>query len=262
VAIFAAAAVLAVPTAMAAQTTVYNNIPGPLPGNVPSVGLEATSASEFGGQVEFDGTARSNPRLSVVFSSWGCESGTWNGNNCSTTPGATFSEPIGFNVYRVGGGDEPGRLIGRVTHTFNFPYRPSANFTHCTGADAGKWYSSTFDKCYNGKATTRVVNMGSLDLPNKVIISVAYNTTHYGYDPIGEGEPCYTSDGGCGYDSLNVGTGASPASVGSQPLPDDAYLNSSSGGQYCDGGTGGIDTFRLDAGCWTGFQPAFKVAAN
>jgi hypothetical protein len=45
-------------------------------------------------------------------------------------------------------------------------------------------------------------------------------------------------------------------------LPDDAYLNSSSGGQYCDGGTGGIDTFRLDAGCWTGFQPAFKVAAN
>jgi hypothetical protein len=31
--------------------------------------------------------------------------------------------------------------------------------------------------------------------------------------------------------------------------------------QYCDGGTGGTGTFRLDAGCWTGYQPAFQVKA-
>jgi len=49
--------------------------------------------------------------------------------------------------------------------------------------------------------------------------------------------------------------------VGSQPLPDDAYLNSADGSQYCDGGTGGTGTFRLDAGCWTGYQPAFQVKA-
>jgi len=46
--------------------------------------------------------------------------------------------------------------------------------------------------------------------------------------------------------------------MGSFPLPDDAYYNTSFAGFYCHGGVG---VFRLDAGCWTGFQPAFRVAA-
>jgi hypothetical protein len=50
--------------------------------------------------------------------------------------------------------------------------------------------------------------------------------------------------------------------VGTDPQPADAYLNSSFGGAYCDGGTGGTGSFRLDAPCWTGFQPAIEVAAS
>jgi hypothetical protein len=241
--------------------TIYNNIPSPMPGNLPSEAFEAQSASEFGGQVQFAGTARNNPQLTVTMSSWGCQSGHWFSGDCHTSRGATFSHPITANVYAVGAGDSVGPLIGSVTHTFNIPYRPSANNTHCTGPNAGKWWHRRSNTCFNGKATNITFSMGSLQLPSKAIVSIAFNTSHYGYQPIGESAPCYTSAGGCGYDSLNVGLTA-PPSVGSDPLPADAYLNSSWGGAYCDNGAGGVGVFRLDAGCWAGFQPAFKVRAR
>ena len=49
--------------------------------------------------------------------------------------------------------------------------------------------------------------------------------------------------------------------AGTQPRPDDAYLNSSFAGAYCDGALG-TGTFRLDEGCWTGYQPLFRVTAT
>jgi len=232
-----------------------------LPGNVPSVGFEATAASEIGGQVEFSTTGGQRPAVTLLMSSWGCQSGSWSLGNCSSAKKATFSQPIKVNVYAVGEGDEPGQLIGSVTHTFAMPYRPSANYTKCTGADAGKWYDKSLGACYNGFAFKVTLRLGNLDLPDVAIISVTYNTTHYGYHPIGESTSCFTSTGGCPYDALNVGTGESPATVGSQPLPDDVYYNSAFGGNYCDGGAGGTGTFRLDAGCWTGYQPGFMVKA-
>ncbi len=175
---------LAAPAALAVtRTTVYDNIPSPLPGNVPSIGFEATAASEFGGQVNFSGTDRNNPIVSVVMSSWACQTGHWNSGDCGTTPGAAFSVPLTIRVYAVGAGDEPGIQIGAVTHTFSMPYRPSANYSKCTGANAGKWYQSTTATCFNGKAFTRTVSLGSLNWPDTVIIGVAYNTTHYGLQP-------------------------------------------------------------------------------
>ena len=56
---------------------VYDNIASPQPGNVPSVGYEATSAAEFGGQIQLGGTARQNPTVTVLLSSWGCQAGHW-----------------------------------------------------------------------------------------------------------------------------------------------------------------------------------------
>ena len=55
-------ALIALASASAASAAiVYDNGPTPLPGNVVSQGFEATSTSELGGQVAFDGTARHNP---------------------------------------------------------------------------------------------------------------------------------------------------------------------------------------------------------
>jgi hypothetical protein len=98
-------------------------------------------------------------------------------------------------------------------------------------------------------------------LPDKVIVSVAFSTTHYGHQPYGEGTACFANSAGCGYDSLNVGLSGTPT-TGSDPLPNDAYLNSSWSGAYCDNGASGTGTFRLDSSCWTGYQPAIEVAAQ
>ena len=70
-------------------------------------------------------------------SSFGCESGTWNGSDCVTTPGATFSHPITLNIYNVGPSNSVGSLLGTRTQTFNIPFRPSADDTNCTGAFDG-----------------------------------------------------------------------------------------------------------------------------
>jgi hypothetical protein len=248
-------------SANAADPSIYNNIPNPTAGNYPSQAFEAQSASEFGGQVQFAGTARSNPTITVLMSSWGCESGSWFNHDCLTTPGAKFSEPITLNIYNVGAGNSVGSLVATSTQTFNIPYRPSADNTNCTGAQAGEWYSATDNSCYNGFATPIAFNLPGTTLPNNAIISVAYNTTHYGYNPIGESTACYGTSAGCGYDSLNVAL-TYPPSTGSVPNPTDAYLNSTWTGAYCDSGVSGTGTFRLDSGCWTGFQPAIQVTAS
>ena len=256
----AAAAVVAVvavaPAGALSPSVVYDNIPTPQPGNVASEAFEAQSASEFGGQVQLAGTERSNATVTVLMSSWGCQSGHWYSGDCITAPGATFSEPVTLNIYAVGTGGAVGTLITSVSQPFNIPYRPSASVS-CTDANAGKWSDGT--TCFNGYAVPISFAIPSnITLPDRLIVSVAYNTTHYGASPYGEATACYASAAGCGYDSLNVGLNA-PPTTGTDPQADDAYLNSSWSGAYCSGATG---TFRLDSGCWTGFQPAFRISAT
>lgn len=243
------------------QDVVYNNIPDPTPGNVPSVGFEATSASEFGSQVQLDGTARKDPKVTVLMSSWACKSGTWNGGNCITNPGSTFTHPITLNVYEVGANDSVGSLIKTDTETFTMPYRPTADDgTNCNGANAGKWWDG--HNCYSGKAFDISFNLDNVTLPDNVIIGVAYDTSDYGAHPLGDATACHATPQGCPYDSLNVGTNPSPSVGTSEPDSDSAYYNTTFAGFYGDNGAGGTGTFRLDSGNWTGYLPAFKVEAS
>lgn len=260
------ATLLATASALAQGNPIYNTIPSPLPGNLPSLGYEATSTSEFGDQVAFITAGRALTTVTLTMSSWGCQSGTWFGGNCLTTPGATFSHPITINIYAVGPGNSVGALLATKTATVTIPYRPSADPTNCTGGNAGKWYDAGSNTCFNGKAANVTIDMTSLGvtLPNDVIVSVAYNTSHYGYAPIGNTAACYSGSGGCPYDSLNVGLVDPNAtlSAGINPYPDDAYFNTSYAPFYCDGGSGGVGVFRLDAGCWTGFKPSIRINAG
>ncbi|MGH9931595.1 MAG: hypothetical protein ACREA9_20500 [Pyrinomonadaceae bacterium] len=241
---------------------IYNNIPNPLPGNLDSWGFEATGTSEFGDRVMFAAaTGRKLTTVTVTMSSFSCQAGYWFSGDCATTPGATFSHPITLNIYNVVAGNQVGTLIGSVTQTFAIPLRPSADNVNCTGANAGKWFDASSNRCFNGKANNVTFNLSGLLVPNEVIFGVAYNTTNYGYAPIGMAAPCTTSAGGCGYDGLNVGV-TDPAvdnTVGSNPAPDDAYQYT----VYSSCTNGAIIPFGLDAGCWTGFKPAIKFnAAN
>ncbi len=250
--------------AMATGTiTIYNNIPNPQPSNLPSQAFEAQQVSEFGGQVAFSGSARQNPKITVLMSSWGCEVGSWTDGSCVTSPGAKFSTLITLKIYNVGDSNSVGTLLRSEPKTFQIPYRPSADIVNCTGAlasanpagNTGKWFNGT--NCFNGFATPIVFDLSGsgITLPDKAIVSVAYNTTHYGYQPMGESQACFATPGGCGYDSLNVALTGN-ATVGTTPLPSGAYMNATYSDAYCGGTTG---TFRLDTDCWTGYQPAISV---
>jgi hypothetical protein len=249
---------------------VYSAIPSTLPGNVVSLGFEATSTSEFGDEVGLTQTGYLST-ANVVMSSWGCQSGGWSTQDCSTTPGATFTHPITFNVYSVNDGSTPtvGSLLMSKTQTFTLPYRPSADNTHCTGDNAGEWFSSADNTCYNGKAApiqfdmSNAIGAGTL-LPSHVIWTVAFNTSDYGATPL-RPQPCNTNNN-CPYDSLNVGANGS-ANTGTDVDPDGAFFSSTWAGAYCDNGAAGTGTLRYDTGVgvgtqncnighdWTGYTP-------
>jgi len=166
-------------SAKTVDPTVYDSIVDPNPGNLPSVGFEATQGYEIGNQIDLSGTARILENVVVQMSSWGCEQGSWTGtfayapsstpltDPCVSTPGDTFSEPITLTIYQAptlgpsapaGTLIQPGSVIASETETFNIPYRPSAdsNFATDCAADAtqqnvnvstfnGTWYDSAID---------------------------------------------------------------------------------------------------------------------
>jgi len=228
----------------------FDNAPNVLPGNLPSYGPEAYSFDEWGGQVALAGTARDLSAATVTLSSWACESGAWNTNDCSTTPGATFDVPITFTVYNVGPSNAVGTEITHKTQTFAVPFRPSVDTVNCTG---GRWFDGT--SCFNGKAVNVTFNFANETLPDNVIFGITFNTSDFGYAPLGPGNHPT--------DSLNIasypGTGVStPAEVGSW-VPDDvsAYVangaaNTAFAGPVTTMPTGGSDDF-------VGSMPAVQI---
>lgn len=230
------------------QTSViYNSLVGnPLPGNLPSVGAEAYAFNEFGAQVTFaEGTNRKLTNVVVTMSSWGCVTGSWYGKDCVTPSGASFSQPLTFNVYGLGAA---GALvsIASVTQTFDIPYRPSAS-TKCVGVNEGKWWDPSLKTCFNGKAVNVTFNLGSVTVPDTIVYGIAYNTSNFGYTPLGSvGCPA----GGCGYDSLNIALSENPTNVTVGTTPNnEVWQHSLNAGVYCNGNLG-TGTFRADFGCW------------
>ena len=202
---------VATPAVAASGTaTIYDSTVTPLPGNVPSEAFEATQTAEFGNQVSFAGTDLPVDSVVVTLSSWGCEDGHWYNDTCTTTPGSTFNEPITFTIYNVGAANAVGTVIASSTQTFAIPYRPSADNSHCTGANLGEWYDAASATCFNGEADNVTFSFPDVVVPNTVIYGIAYNTSDYGYSPYGDATACHSSSGGCGYDSLNVGLSDEP----------------------------------------------------
>ena len=257
-----AAPAASVGAAPAASSVLYNStVTLTRVGNLPSVGFEADSVAEFGNQITLTRAAKAGTVV-VTLSSWGCQSGTWPGDNCVTAAGAKFTEPITLNIYHAptvttGPTVVPGARILSVTKTFSIPYRPSANTTKCTGTSAGQWYDKALGSCFNGLATNITFNLTSLNLslPKSLVFGIAYNTSDYGYAPYGDSTACHSTTEGCPYDSLNIALSQDPTNVsrGTDPNPGTVFQYSSSAGEYCDNGAGGTSIFRLDSPghpCW------------
>jgi hypothetical protein len=174
----------------------YNSIPSKVSGNVPSYGFQAYSINEFGDIVGLGGTARKLSSMSVDFSSWASQSGSWDAGNAVSAPGATFDVPITFNIYANSDGAK-GALLATRTQTVAIAYRPSSDNVRCEG---GRWYNSKDKTCYNGLIQTVTMPMTTLTgapLPEEVIWTVQYNTSTHGPIPTGAPGPA---------DSLNVAT--------------------------------------------------------
>ncbi len=245
-AILATAAVAAIAAGTASAEVVYNNIPSPLPGNFASIGLAATSTTEFGGEIELVGTARSKPTLTVVMSSWTCQSGSWSEHNCSTPkPTKTFRVPVTIRVYAVGEIGE-GPLV-EATKSEKMLYRPSESPEHCP---AGTWYDATTTECSHGLAFPISIKLSKLKkMPKRSIVTVSY--------PHSSGPA----------ESLNVSV-SEPSektlTVGSDPV-EEWFANSTWSEMYCPGakdlGTLGPEE---GVGCQEGinYQPVFAVSAG
>jgi hypothetical protein len=194
-------------TALAAggASTIYNSTePNGPRTNQASYGPEAYAFKTLGDQVNFAGTARSLSSVTVTLSSWACQQGSWNGGDCLTATGATFSQEITLTIRKV----DTNEVVASKTQTFDVPYRPSAS----PKCDGGKWYTPS-KECKNGLATDVTFNFSNEKLPDSVVYEISYNTSHYGPNPTKAAGP---------YDSLNiavapsVGTNSQP-SVGTNP---------------------------------------------
>jgi hypothetical protein len=275
-AIVPATSVFAAPAAHP-STILYKSLVAS-PGNLPSIGFEATQAFEFGNQISLTRSARIATVI-VTMSSWACQSGSWSAHNCATAPGSKFNEPITLNIYQAPatnpstqpdspGSGLPGAKIVTVTKTFSIPFRPSANNTKCVGSEAGDWFDSKLGACFAGLANNITFSLSSLKLtlPQAIVFGIAYNTSDYGAVPYGDATACHATAQGCGYDSLNVGLTQDPdnLSKGADPYPGTVYWNTQTAANYCDNGGAGTGTFRFDSPsttpCWGVSGPPYTTA--
>jgi len=257
--------------AVLSSSAIYDSIivnkKGKTSSAIASEGFECCSTKEFGDGFVFTKSGARLNQVSVVLSSWGCQSGFWYSNNCMTTPGSNFKEPITANVYSVttspSGSPAPGQLLASQTDEFFIPYRPSANDQQCFGSDLGKFYSPVDKKCANGLAVRINFNFkrASLVLPQEAIVTVAYNTSDAGYNPYGQGTQCFTGPGGCGYDALNVSASGNGGFIGSNVDPDGVFVNFGDSSFYCNQTGNGSGMLQLDTPCWNGYHPEIKVTA-
>jgi hypothetical protein len=255
--------VLAPAGAAPPPVTVYDSIGPSVPGNVVSLGYQATQTSEFGDRVGLAGTARLLTSVTVEMSSWACQTGAWNTGDCATSPSATFSHPLTITLHNVDTSTGAlGSVIATKTDTFAIPYRPSADPT-C--ADPKQWKDSG-GICNSGIAAPVTFYFdASITLPEQLVWGLSFNTTSYGPAPIGA-SACSATAQGCAYDALNVGLSeAASPTAGTDVDPNGAYWNTTTASYYCDGGAGGTGTFRNDTNgtddCWAGYRPMARIEA-
>jgi len=241
----AALAACAIGAGSAGAEVVYDNVPATLPGNFVSIGLAATSTSEFGGEIELTGTKRAKPTVTVVMSSWACQSGSWNGGDCSTPkPSKTFKVPLTVRVYQA---DEIAEgPVAEKTKTVKMFYRPSSNPVKC---DSEHWYDEATSTCYHGYAFPVSVRLSKLKrMPRRAVVTFAY--------PHSTGPAT----------SLNVATSEpseNTLSIGSQPV-EEWFVNSTWSEMYCPGAKD-IGTFGPEegSGCQeANYQPVISVSAE
>jgi hypothetical protein len=239
-------ATIVITTSAWADTVIYSTVPSPLPPNSPSLGYEATSTQEFGDLIQFSGASLNLTGVTVGMSNWAYES-EWEPLGTSTG----FNIPLTLNLYNVGAGDTVGSMIATQTIDAFIPWRPEPTPGTCAPGSNNDYLGSD-GQCYAGSNSTVSFDFTGTTVPDEIIYGLAYNTTDYGYNPTGVPGPD---------ESLNFALATVPPTVGSNPLPDTAYWNTSFAGNYADGGAAGVGIFRQDQE-WTPYSGIIQFDAT
>jgi hypothetical protein len=225
-AVLSAGVILLISSAGVARADViFDNTPSPLPSNVPSLGYQANQTSEFGNEISFAGTGRDLGNVEIIMSDWAKQS-DWPGVGDATG----YDQALTLNFYNPGTGTSVGSLIASKTETVHVPWYPGTDST-------GIAFPVNFD--FTG-----------VTVPDTVIFGVAFNTETYGANPTGVPGP---------YISLNYGVATVAPSIGTDVNPDDEYWNTSTAGNYADGGAAGVGIFREDTG-WAPYAASIQVS--
>jgi hypothetical protein len=249
--------------------SIISNKAGKLSDDVASLGFECCAADEFGDALNLTANNSRVEQVSFVLQSWACQSGSWNEDNCETTKGATFSEPITLKLYSVqqdsNMNPKANQVLVQDTETFNIPYRPSAD-QRCQGPNAGLFVGPVDKECDYGLSykITFNVKVPKTLIPQQVIATLAYNTTHSGYQPYGEQTMCYQSAAGCGYDALNVSANGPGATSSGSPIdPSGVQVYFTYPGFYCNSNGGnGSGALQDDTPCWAQNHPWIKITGT
>lgn len=229
---------------LAAQDIIFSNLPAVTPGNVPSLGYQATSTSQFGDRIIFGGTSRSLQSVEVLMSNWAL------GSTYPTLFAANalgYTHDLTFSIFSVGAGGAVGGQLASVTQSTFVPWRPEAS----PGCTDGAW-ADQGGTCYNGLAFTTTFDFTALGvtLPDEIIFGLSYNTQSYGSTPLGVGGP---------YNSLNFGLVAGSPSAGTDFNADEIYWETSWIGATTYPGYDG--SFGIDNG-WTDYAPGVAFTAG
>jgi hypothetical protein len=223
-----------------ATSILYNNMPNPIPPNSPSLGYQSNQTAEFGDLIQLSGGAANLTSAVLLMSDWA---------KASDYPAIgpdPWAWPLTLTLYNVdnsSGTPQPGSVITTLTDTFTIPWRPEDDPVNCPKGG----YQGFDGNCYSGLNFQVTFNLPAVAVPGQFIFGLAFNTETYGANPVGAPGP---------YISLNYSlNNTAPPQVGSRPLPDTAYWNTTTAGNYADGGAGGTGTFRQDT-AWTPYSGA------
>jgi MBG domain len=180
---------------LAALETVFDNSPAVLPLSTTSISYSAHRINGFGNYVSIAGNARLLKSCEITFVNWA---------RAAEFPALAALNPAGYihpvtvAIFAV----TPAQqliFLTDVERNILVPWRPDF-------LPGGQPYP------FNGTAFRANFDFTSnLKLPDRVLISVEYNTSIAGFNPIGQPGP---------YDKLNLAAGGAAASVGADVDPD------------------------------------------
>ena len=211
---------------ISAQTTTYNNMYDPIPGNYISQGFECCQMQGLGALINMSsgGTLYS---ATFGMSSW-AKLSDW--ISYSTNTGSGFTAPITLSIFDGTGGVLGSQLYTTTMDQF-IPYRPEAS------ANCGTAWMDQAGACWNGMAFNISFSPVGWVLPQEVGWVLSYNTQTVGYNPTGTPTPM---------NSINIGlrSGLGGTTIGSTI---NAINDSTSGSMFvnADYGYSPLAEFRI-----------------